>query len=206
MGQGMVQGMAPAQALGMAKQVDPVELMLVEVAAVEGVEGDKMEDLGMVLAQVLGMVRLVDMGLVVDHMLMEEVKVEVAAVDKMGALDLALGLVTVKLVDMGHMVEGRMLKEVDKVEVVAAGKMVGLDMVPVPAQDTVKLVDTILITVVDMLMQEARVAVAVAGKVVQVAVDLGVALEAGLGQPKMVAGIRETSILRNKEIPTKPAY
>jgi hypothetical protein len=152
------------------------------------------------------MVRLVDMGLVVDHMLMEEVKVEVAAVDKMGALDLALGLVTVKLVDMGHMVEGRMLKEVDKVEVVAAGKMVGLDMVPVPAQDTVKLVDTILITVVDMLMQEARVAVAVAGKVVQVAVDLGVALEAGLGQPKMVAGIRETSILRNKEIPTKPAY
>jgi hypothetical protein len=206
MGQGMVQGMAPAQALGMAKQVDPVELMLVEVAAVEGVEGDKMEDLGMVLAQVLGMVRLVDMGLVVDHMLMEEVKVEVAAVDKMGALELVLGLVTVKLVDMGHMVEGRMLKEVDKVEVVAAGKMVGLDMVPVPAQDTVKLVDTILITVVDMLMQEARVAVAVAGKVVQVAVDLGVALEAGLGQPKMVAGIRETSILRNKEIPTKPAY
>jgi hypothetical protein len=68
------------------------------------------------------------------------------------------------------------------------------------------LVDTVLITVVDMLMQEARVAAAVAGKVVQVAVDLGVGLEAGLGQPTMVADIRETSILRNTEIPTKPAY
>jgi hypothetical protein len=46
----MVQGMDLARALGMVEQVDLVELMLVEVAAVEVVEGDKMEDLGMVLA------------------------------------------------------------------------------------------------------------------------------------------------------------
>jgi hypothetical protein len=46
----MVQGMDLARALGMVEQVDLVELMLVEVVAVEVVEGDKMEDLGMVLA------------------------------------------------------------------------------------------------------------------------------------------------------------
>jgi hypothetical protein len=87
MGQGMVQSGALARALDMVKQVGPMELMLVEAEAVEKVEGVKMEDLGMGLAQVLATGRLGDMGLVEDHMLREEVKVEVAVVDKMRVLD-----------------------------------------------------------------------------------------------------------------------
>jgi hypothetical protein len=58
-------------------------------------------------------------------------------------------------------------------------------------------VDTVLIMVVDMLMREARVVAGVARKVLRVAVGQGVAL----GLPTTVAGIPETSVLKNKEIP-----
>jgi hypothetical protein len=165
----MVQGMDLARALGMVEQVDLVELMLVEVAAVEVVEGDKMEDLGMVLAQVLGMVRLVDMGLVVDHMLTKEVKVVVVAADKTGvlglALALALGLFMVKPVCMGHMVEGRMLKEVDKVEAAAVDKMADQEVVLALVLVLDKLVNMSHM-VKDMLREVARVDVVAADKMV----------------------------------------
>ncbi|RLN40344.1 hypothetical protein C2845_PM01G40990 [Panicum miliaceum] len=102
--------------------------MLVEAAGVEVVEGDKTEDLAMVQAMVqalaLGTVRLVGMGLMVERMLREAVKVVEEEVDKMVgpvmALVLAPGMV--KRVGTGPMAEG-MPRVVVKVAAVV-GKVV----------------------------------------------------------------------------------
>jgi hypothetical protein len=115
------------------------------------------------------MVRLVDMGLVVDHMLTKEVKVVVVAADKTGvlglALALALGLFMVKPVCMGHMVEGRMLKEVDKVEAAAVDKMADQEVVLALVLVLDKLVNMSHM-VKDMLREVARVDVVAADKMV----------------------------------------
>jgi hypothetical protein len=92
---------------------------------VEGEVEDNMVGLGLVMAQVLDMDKLVGMVLMEEVMLREVVRVEVAAADKMVGLDkvLALALDMVRLVDMGLMVAD-MLRQVAKVVVVEAGKVV----------------------------------------------------------------------------------
>jgi hypothetical protein len=180
MGQGMVQGGDLAQALGMAKQVDPVEVMLVEV---EEMEGAKMEDLGMGMAQVMCMVRLGDMGLVEDLMLREVDKVEMTAVKKMVGLDvvlaLAVALVLVKLVYTFLIMTLDIVMWAAMVVVAEEGKVVQVAVVLGVTLEAV--MSTFLIMALDMIMWAARVVVAVEGKVVQVAVDLRVVPEAVLG-------------------------
>jgi hypothetical protein len=100
--------------------------MLREVARVQVAVEDNMGVLGLVLAQVLGMVKQAGMGLIMEEgMLREVVRVEVAAADKMVGLDrvLALALDMVRLADMGLMVVD-MLRQVPKVVAVVVDKVV----------------------------------------------------------------------------------
>ena len=84
----------------------------------EGEVEDNMVGLGLVMAQVLDMDKLVGMVLMEEVMLREVVRVEVAVADKMVGLDkvLALALDMVRLADM--------LRQVAKVVVAEAAKVV----------------------------------------------------------------------------------
>ncbi len=113
------QDMVPALGLDMVRLVAmaPVEHMLKEVDKVEVAVVDKMAGLGMVLA--LAMAKLVVMAQV-EHMLKEVDKVEVVAVDNTAGLVLALDLVLAKLVDTGLTVED-MLRQAVKAAVAGVG-------------------------------------------------------------------------------------
>jgi hypothetical protein len=77
-----------------------------------------------------------------------------------------------KPVGMGHMVEGHMLKVVDRVEVAAVVKMVGLEVVLALSLVSVKLVGMGHMVEDHMLKEAARVEEAVAGKMVDLDKDL----------------------------------